>query len=63
MGSGIGINKFASEDEKKAAWLYITWVTSRDMQLRVLNHQEGGCLPTRKSAYEDPSQADRPMLT
>jgi multiple sugar transport system substrate-binding protein len=54
-GSGIGINKFASEDEKKAAWLYITWVTSRDMQLRVLNHQEGGCLPTRKSAYENPS--------
>lgn len=54
-GSGIGINKFATEDEKKAAWLYITWATSKDMQLRVLNHREGGCLPTRKSAYEDPS--------
>ena len=54
-GSGIGINKYASENEKKAAWLYIVWATSRDMQLKVLKHPEGGSLPTRKSAYEDPS--------
>lgn len=54
-GSGIGINKYATEDEKKAAWLFITWATSRDMQLKVLKHPEGGCLPTRKSAYGDPS--------
>lgn len=53
-GSGIGINKYASEDEKQAAWLYIVWATSKGMQLKVLNHPEGGSLPTRKSAYEDP---------
>lgn len=53
-GSGIGINKYASESEKQAAWLYIVWATSKDMQLKVLKHPEGGSLPTRKSAYEDP---------
>lgn len=52
-GSGIGINKYATEAEKKAAWLYIVWATSKDMQLKVLKHPEGGSLPTRKSAYED----------
>jgi multiple sugar transport system substrate-binding protein len=53
-GSGIGINKYASETEKQAAWLYIVWATSKDMQLKVLKHPEGGSLPTRTSAYEDP---------
>ncbi len=62
-GSGIGINKYASEEEKKAAWLYIVWATSKEMQLKVLKHAEGGSLPTRKSAYEDPaikSQLENP---
>ena len=53
-GSGIGINKYASEKEKNAAWLYIAWATSKEMQLKVFKHPEGGSLPTRKSAYEDP---------
>jgi multiple sugar transport system substrate-binding protein len=53
-GSGIGINKYATESEKQASWLYIVWATSKEMQLKVLNHPEGGSLPTRKSAYEDP---------
>jgi len=53
-GSGIGINKYATESEKQAAWLYIVWATTKDMQLRVLSHPEGGSLPTRKSSYEDP---------
>lgn len=53
-GSGIGINKYATEEEKQAAWLYIVWATSKDMQLKVLKHAEGGSLPTRQSAYEDP---------
>lgn len=53
-GSGIGINKYATESEKQAAWLYIVWATSKDMQLKVLNHPQGGSLPTRKSAYQDP---------
>ncbi len=51
-GSGIGINKYASEKEKKAAWLYIVWATSKEMQLKVLLHPEGGSLPTRKSVYD-----------
>jgi len=53
-GSGIGINKYAAEEEKKAAWLYTVWATAKEMQLEVLKHPEGGSLPTRKSAYEDP---------
>ncbi len=53
-GSGIGINKYATAEEKQAAWLYIVWATSKEMQLKVLEHPEGGSLPTRKSAYEDP---------
>ncbi len=52
-GSGIGINKYASETEKEAAWLYIVWATSKEMQLKVFKHKEGGSLPTRKSVYED----------
>ena len=52
-GSGIGINKFATEEEKQASWLFIVWATSKEMQLKVLKHPEGGSLPTRKSAYED----------
>ncbi len=55
-GSGIGINRFASEREKKAAWLYLVWATSNDMQLKVLMHPEGGSLPTRKSAYREVAQ-------
>ncbi|GMQ62610.1 extracellular solute-binding protein [Vallitalea maricola] len=51
-GSGIGINKYASDIEKQASWLFITWATSKDMQLKVLEHPEGGSLPTRKSAYD-----------
>jgi multiple sugar transport system substrate-binding protein len=53
-GSGIGINKFATDAEKQAAWLYIVWATSKEMQLKVLTHPEGGSMPTRKSAYQDP---------
>lgn len=52
-GSGIGINKYANEKEKEAAWLYIVWATSTDMQLKALKHPEGGVIPTRKSAYKD----------
>lgn len=53
-GTGIGINKYTSDIKKHAAWLYITWATSRDMQLKILKHPEGGSMPTRKSAYNDP---------
>lgn len=52
-GSGIGINKYTTDIKKQAAWLYITWATSKEMQLKILKHPEGGSLPTRKSAYKD----------
>ncbi|MFC7197950.1 extracellular solute-binding protein [Halospeciosus flavus] len=48
-GSGIGINKFASDAEKKAAWKFITWATSPEIQLRIL--KKTGGTPTRNSVY------------
>lgn len=51
-GSGIGINKYATQEEKEAAWFFITWATSKDMQLRILTEPTGGALPTIQSAYE-----------
>jgi multiple sugar transport system substrate-binding protein len=62
-GSGIGINKYATETEKNAAWLYIVWATSKEMQLKVLEHPEGGSLPTRQSAYEELGVNNRPVPT
>jgi len=53
-GSGIGINKMATDIEKEAAWFFITWATSADMQVRAFMDDEGGGLPTIKSAYEEP---------
>ncbi len=52
-GSGIAINKYISEREKEAAWLYIVWATSKEMQLKILKHPEGGSLPTRKSVFNN----------
>ena len=52
-GSGIGINRYADEKEKQAAWLFIVWATSPQTQLYVLKHPEGGGIPPRKSVYED----------
>lgn len=50
-GTGIGINKYASEDEQKAAWLFLVWATSPETQLMGLKSSEGGGTPTRKSVY------------
>lgn len=64
-GSGIGINKYATDIEKEAAWFFITWATSKEMQLRILTEPTGGALPTVKSAYEaiDPFfRASRPQI-
>ncbi|HAS73444.1 MAG TPA: hypothetical protein DCS67_04810 [Clostridiales bacterium UBA8960] len=64
-GSGIGINKYATDIEKEAAWFFITWATSKEMQLRILTEPTGGALPTIKSAYEaiDPFfRASRPQI-
>lgn len=69
-GSGIGINKFAADEEKKAAWLYIVWATSQEIQREVLINPEGGNLPSRLSVYDEPDikrelggeEVSRPML-
>lgn len=52
-GSGIGINKYATDIEKEAAWFFITWATSKEMQIRILTDPTGGGLPTAESIYAD----------
>jgi multiple sugar transport system substrate-binding protein len=53
-GTGIGVNRYASEDEQRAAWLFVVWATSPETQLMGLKSSEGGGTPTRKSVYEMP---------
>lgn len=48
-GSGIGINSYAGEREKLAAWMFIVWATSPQVQLATFLEEEGGNLPTRTS--------------
>lgn len=51
-GSGIGINKFSNQEERDAAWLFVVWATSKEMQEKLRSRPEGG-MPTRKSLYQD----------
>jgi multiple sugar transport system substrate-binding protein len=53
-GCGIGINGTASENEQKAAWLFVNWATSPETQLANLKSEVGGGTPTRESIYELP---------
>lgn len=53
-GTGIGINKYASIEEKQAAWLFLIWATSPQAQYMILKSKEGGSTPTRYSVYELP---------
>jgi multiple sugar transport system substrate-binding protein len=53
-GTGIGVNRYASEDEQKAAWLFVVWATSPELQLLDLKSSVGGGTPTRTSVYEMP---------
>ena len=53
-GTGIGINGVASENEQKAAWLFVNWATSPETQLSNLKSKVGGGTPTRESIYELP---------
>ena len=41
-GTGIGVNTYASEDEQKAAWLFVAWATSPEAQLMDLKSSVGG---------------------
>jgi multiple sugar transport system substrate-binding protein len=50
-GTNIAINSYASEKKQKAAWLYILWATSPEVQKKLLLK---GSTPTRSSVYEDP---------
>jgi len=49
---GIGINSAASEDLRRAAYLFASWSVSKSTQLKVL--KELGGTPTRPSVVADP---------
>lgn len=49
---GIAINGNLPEKLQKAAWLFCVWVTSKPVQMMVL--EKVGGTPTRKSVVEDP---------
>lgn len=51
-GSGIGINKFASQEKQRAAWMFLVWATSAEVQLETL--MKVGGTPTRLSVYDIP---------
>jgi len=53
-GTGIGVNKYASQDEQGAAWLFVAWATAPETQLMDLKSSVGGGTPTRRSVYELP---------
>jgi multiple sugar transport system substrate-binding protein len=50
-GTGIGINKYISENDKKAAWLFLIWATAPQTQNKIL---DAGFTPTRYSVYQLP---------
>jgi multiple sugar transport system substrate-binding protein len=52
---GIGINGNASDDMKRAAYIFAIWSTSRDTQFNVLKGVGG--TPTRKSVMQIPEVA------
>ncbi|TCL76488.1 carbohydrate ABC transporter substrate-binding protein (CUT1 family) [Hydrogenispora ethanolica] len=49
-GTNISINSYASEKKQKAAWLYILWATSPNVQKKLLLR---GSTPTRYAVYND----------
>ncbi|OAS82604.1 extracellular solute-binding protein [Metabacillus litoralis] len=51
-GTGIGINKYGTDEEKKAAWLFLVWATSPQAQYMILKSEVGGSTPTRHSVYD-----------
>jgi multiple sugar transport system substrate-binding protein len=48
-GSGIGINSYANSKKKLAAWMFIVWATSPQIQMKTFLEKDGGTLPTRIS--------------
>lgn len=50
-GTGLAVNSYSSDDEQRAAWLFILWATSPETQKELLLE---GATPTRDSVYNDP---------
>lgn len=61
-GTGLAINRYASKEQQKAAWLFLVWATSPATQRAGLFSSVGGGTPTRQSVYAMPSvrQATHP---
>lgn len=57
-GAGIAINGNTRPNERKAAWLFLNWATSRRTQLRNLTGEVGGATPTLRSIYQRPEIRD-----
>ncbi|GAB3549328.1 multiple sugar transport system substrate-binding protein [Actinopolyspora lacussalsi] len=53
-GAGIAVNGNTAPNERKAAWLFLNWATSRRTQLRNLTGEVGGATPTLSSIYQLP---------
>lgn len=51
-GSGIGINSYSSSKKKLAAWMFIVWATSPQIQMKAFMDKDGGTLPTRTALVE-----------
>ncbi len=57
-GSGIAINGNTQPNERRAAWLFLAWATSKSTQLRNLRSDVGGATPTLSSIYRMPEIKD-----
>lgn len=56
-GYGLGINRYASEMEQRAAWLFMVWATSPAVQ--IVGLPLGYMPPTRYSVYKDPAMEEK----
>ena len=54
-GTGLGVSRYASEEQQRAAWLFILWATSPQAQVLDLESSVGGGTPTRTSVYQQPN--------
>ncbi len=53
-GTGVAISANTLPNERGAAWLFLVWATSPEIQLANLKSKAGGGTPTRTSVYEQP---------
>lgn len=53
-GTGIAISASAAGARRGAAWLFLNWATSQQVQLSNLRSAVGGGTPTRQSVYDLP---------